>query len=60
MEWLTKNLIDNAANAECTSRVDGGLIITDYANYANRIWKVGSGDQAETYDSCSVDTVVAN
>ena len=55
-----ENLIDNAANAECTSRVDGGLINTDYANYANRIWKVGSGDQAETYDSCSVDTVVAN
>ena len=35
----------------------GGLINTDYANYANRIWIVGSGDQAETYDSCSIDTV---
>lgn len=55
-----ENLIDNAANAECTSRVDGGLINTNYDTYANRIWKVGSGDQAETYDSCSVDTVVAN
>jgi hypothetical protein len=55
-----ENLIDNAANAECTSRVDGGLINTNYSSYANRIWKVGSGDQAETYDSCSVDTVVAN
>jgi len=52
-----ENLIDNAAGGECTSRVDGGLINTDYANYANRIWIVGSGDQAETYDSCSIDTV---
>jgi DNA-binding FrmR family transcriptional regulator len=52
-----ENLIDNAANAECTDRVDGGLINTDYANYANRIWVVGSGDQAETYDSCSIDTI---
>jgi len=55
-----ENLIDNAANAECTTRVDGGLINTDYANYANRIWKVGSGDQAETYDSCEINTVTAN
>lgn len=55
-----ENLIDNAANAECGDRVDGGLINTDYANYANRIWKVGSGDQAETYDSCSIDTVTAD
>ncbi len=52
-----ESLIDNAAGGECTSRVDGGLINTDYANYANRIWIVGSGDQAETYDSCSIDTV---
>jgi prefoldin subunit 5 len=49
-----ENLIDNAAGGECTSRVDGGLINTDYANYANRIWKMGSGDQAETYDSCEI------
>ena len=55
-----ENLIDNAANAECGDRVDDGLINTDYANYANRIWKVGSGDQAETYDSCAVDTVTAD
>jgi outer membrane murein-binding lipoprotein Lpp len=55
-----ENLIDNAAGGECTSRVDGGLINTDYANYANRIWKMGSGDQAETYDSCEINTVTAN
>jgi acyl-homoserine lactone acylase PvdQ len=53
-----ENLVDNAQNAECTDRVDGGLFNTDYFNYANRIWIVGSGDQAETFDSCSIDTVV--
>jgi hypothetical protein len=53
-------LYDNAGNGECTERVDAGLINTDYYSYGNRIWKVGSGDQAETYDSCSIDTVTAN
>lgn len=52
-----ENLIDNAQNAECTDRVDGGRFNTDYYSYANRIWIVGSGDQAETFDSCSIDTV---
>ena len=52
-----ENLIDNAQNAECTDRVDGGRFNTDYFSYANRIWIVGSGDQAETFDSCSIDTV---
>jgi len=52
-----ENLIDNAQNAECTNRVDGGRFNTDYFSYANRIWIVGSGDQAETYDSCSIDTI---
>jgi prefoldin subunit 5 len=50
-------LWDNAANAECTDRIDAGLLNTDYYSYGNRIWKVGSGDQAETYDSCSIDTI---
>jgi len=52
-----ENLIDNAQNAECTDRVEGGRFNTDYYGYANRIWIVGSGDQAETYDSCSIDTI---
>jgi PBP1b-binding outer membrane lipoprotein LpoB len=50
-------LYDNAGNGECTERVDAGLINTDYYSYGNRIWILGSGDQAETYDSCSIDTV---
>ena len=52
-----ENLVDNAQNAECTDRVDGGRFNTDYFSYANRIWIVGSGDQAETFDSCSIDTI---
>jgi len=52
-----ENLIDNAQNAECTDRVDGGRFNTDYYSYANRIWIVGSGDQSETFDSCSIDTI---
>jgi prefoldin subunit 5 len=55
-----ENLIDNAVNAECSSRIDGGMMVTDYSGYANRVWKVGSGDQAETFDSCVIDTVTAN
>ena len=50
-------IYDNAGNGECTERVDAGLINTDYYSYGNRIWILGSGDQAETYDSCSIDTV---
>lgn len=53
-------LYDNAGNGECTDRVDAGLINTDYFSYGNRIWILGSGDQAETYDSCSIDTVTAD
>jgi hypothetical protein len=53
-------LFDNAGNGECTERVDAGLINTDYYSYGNRIWILGSGDQAETYDSCSIDTVTAD
>lgn len=56
VDGVQENLIDNAAGGECTERVDEGLINTDYANYANRIWLLDSGDQAEIYDSCSIET----
>ena len=52
VDAVQENLIDNAANGECTSRIDGGRLNTDYANYANRIWVLGSGNQTENYDSC--------
>jgi hypothetical protein len=52
VEGTQENLIDNAAGAECTSKVDAGTLITDYANYANRVWILGSGDVSNVYDSC--------
>ena len=48
VDAVQENLIDNAANGECTSRIDGGRLNTDYANYANRIWVLGSGIKQKT------------
>lgn len=47
-----ENLVDNASNGECSSRYDAGRMITDFANYANRVWLVGDGNLSEVYDSC--------
>jgi hypothetical protein len=47
-----ESLIDNAADGNCTARIDSGSLITDYANYANRVWLPGSGNKTETFDSC--------
>ena len=52
VDGVYENLIDNATNAECTSRIDGGRLITDYANYANRIWIRDSGDFSEVFSAC--------
>ena len=52
VDGAQENLVDNAANAECSGRIDGGRMITDYANYANRIWIRNSGDFSDVYDSC--------
>jgi len=53
VDGVQENLIDNAANAECTAEIDGGALITDYANYANRVHVLDSGDAANTYDACA-------
>ena len=54
VDGVQENLIDNAANAECAADIDGGSLITDYANYANRVCVVDSGDAVyDTYDSCA-------
>ena len=52
VDTIQENLIDNAADGNCTERIDNGRLVTDYANYANRIWIAGSGNQTETFDSC--------
>lgn len=58
---VQENLIDNAANGECADRIvtneEMRNLNTDYVNYANRVIRPGDGDQAETYDSCSIDTI---
>ena len=54
-----ENLIDNAANAECTAEIDGGSLITDYSGWANRVWLLGSGDAADTYDSCAGTSILS-
>jgi len=55
--WVVDNvqesLFDNAGNGECTAKIDGGSLITDYWSWANRVWVLGSGDAADTYDSCA-------
>ena len=49
-----ENLIDNAANGDCTSKIDSGALITDYSSYANRVWKLGSSKTViNTFDSCN-------
>ena len=56
-----ENLVDNAANAECTGRVDNGNIVTDYAAYANRVWKATDALKwNEIYDDCSEATLSNN
>jgi hypothetical protein len=49
-----ENLIDNAQSGECDDRIANGNMITDYSNYANRIWKASDAlIWNETYDNGS-------
>ncbi len=57
VDGTQEDITTDAAAGDCTERIDAGMMITDYANYGNRIWLVGSGDQAETAGECSIDTV---
>jgi len=53
VDGVQENLISNAADDECTAEFDGGSLITDYANWANRVWVLDSGDRTETYEACA-------
>ena len=54
VDGVQENLIDNAVAAECSSRIQNVNMVTDYANYANRLWKTTDTlDLVETYDSCT-------
>ena len=53
--WIVDGVQENllAANAAgCDAFVQGTTFNTDSANYANRLWKVGSGDQSGYYNGC--------
>ena len=43
VDGVQENLVDNAANGECTAEIDGGSLITDYSGWANRVWVLDSG-----------------
>jgi alpha-tubulin suppressor-like RCC1 family protein len=53
VDGVQENLIDNAANAECSAEIDAGALITDYSGYANRVHVLDSGDAANDYDACA-------
>ena len=53
VDGVQENLIDNAANAECSAEIDAGALITDYFSYGNRVHVLDSGDVSNTYDACA-------
>jgi hypothetical protein len=52
MEYLL--VVDGVQESLIQSMVDGGSCapITDYANYANRLWVLNSGDVANVFGTC--------
>ena len=53
VDGVQENLIDNAANAECSAEIDAGALITDYFSYGNRVHVLDSGNVSNTYDACA-------
>ena len=53
VDGVQEDLIDNAQAEECSTKINAGTLITNYSDYANRVWKLGSGDLSDTYDSCN-------
>ena len=49
--WIVDGVQENLIQA----MVDGGACapVTDYANYANRLWEVGAENPSDVYNSCS-------
>ncbi|MBT6174890.1 MAG: hypothetical protein HOH96_04965, partial [Flavobacteriales bacterium] len=52
MEYLL--VVDGVQESLIQSMIDGGSCapITDYANYANRLWVIGSGNVTNVYGTC--------
>lgn len=53
MEYLW--IVDGTQENLIQAMVDGGACapVTDYANYANRLWEVGAENPTDVYNSCS-------
>ena len=53
MEYLW--IVDGTQENLIQAMVDGGACapVTDYANYANRLWEVGAENPSDIYNSCS-------
>jgi hypothetical protein len=52
VDGVTENLVDNAANGQCSAAIEAGIIDTDYSIWAHRIWTPGSGDIYDKLDAC--------
>ena len=52
MEYLW--VVDGAQENLIQAMIDGGdcAPVTDYANYANRVWEIGSENPSDVYNSC--------
>ena len=53
VDGVQENLVDNAAGAECTAEIDAGALITNYAEWANRVLVLGTDSASDTYDACA-------
>ena len=53
MEYLW--IVDGTQENLIQAMVDGGACapVTDYANYANRLWELGAENPSDVYNSCS-------
>ena len=52
VDTVQETLVD-AYVAGCSAFVQDETFNTDSANYANRMWKVGSADQSGIYNACT-------
>ena len=54
-DGVQESLVADAAAANCGGRIDAGArMVTDYANYANRVWILGDGNiDNDVYGTCA-------
>ena len=54
-DGVQESLVADAAAANCGGRIDAGArMVTDYTNYANRVWILGDGNiDNDVYGTCA-------